>query len=80
MGGSIGYQVRVRVRGQLVLGWWSGLFADLAVTAEPDGTSLICGELADQSAVHGLLGAIRDTGLTLISLQATTGRMPRPEP
>ncbi len=72
MGGALGYHVRVRVHGQLSSAWWSGLFANLAVTTEPDGTSLICGDLPDQSAVHGLLGSIRDTGLSLVSVEATT--------
>ncbi len=27
---------------------------------DPDGTTLVSGELADQAAVHGLLDAIRD--------------------
>ena len=62
------HQVRVRVQGELPA-TWSGVFSDLAVTAEPDGTTLISGELADQAAVHGLLAAIRDLGLSLISVE-----------
>jgi hypothetical protein len=62
------YQVRVRVEGELAPAW-STVLADLAVTAEPDGTTLVSGELADQAAVHGLLAAIRDLGLSLISVE-----------
>ena len=62
------HQVRVRLDGELSPAW-SGMFADLAVTTEPDGTTLVCGELADQAAVHGLLAAIRDLGLSLISVE-----------
>jgi hypothetical protein len=73
----VGHQVRVRVQGDQVAGsspWtrtrtWSSVFSDLAVTAEPDGTTFISGELADQAAVHGLLAAIRDLGLSLISVE-----------
>jgi len=62
------HQVRVLVQGELPA-TWSSVFSDLAVTAEPDGTTFISGELADQAAVHGLLAAIRDLGLSLISVE-----------
>lgn len=62
------YRVRVRLEGELSPAW-SGMFADLAVTTEPAGTTLVSGELADQAAVHGLLAAIRDLGLSLISAE-----------
>ena len=62
------HQVRVRVQGELPA-TWSSVFSDLAVTAEPDGATLVSGELADQAAVHGLLAAIRDLGLSLISVE-----------
>ena len=68
MAHPVRYQVRVRVQGELPP-TWSSVFADLAVTAEPDGTTLVSGELADQAAVHGLLAAIRDLGLSLISVE-----------
>ena len=71
------YQVRVRLEGELSPAW-SGMFAHLAVTTEPAGTTLVSGELADQAAVHGLLAAIRDLGLSLISVEtvALPGRRP----
>jgi hypothetical protein len=62
------HQVRVRVRGELAA-TWSTVLADCSVTAEPDGTTLVTGELADQAALHGLLAAIRDLGLSLISVE-----------
>jgi hypothetical protein len=62
------HQVRVRVQGELPA-TWSSVFSDLAVTAKPDGTTLVSGELADQAAVHGLLAAIRDLGVSLISVE-----------
>ena len=67
MGRSVRYQIRVRVQGELAPSW-SAVFADLAVAADPDGTTLVTGELADQAALHGLLGSIRDLGLSLISV------------
>jgi hypothetical protein len=66
---SVSYHVRVRVNGELDPAWWSGLFSDLVVTAEPDGTTLLSGELTDQAALHGLLATIRDLGLSLISAE-----------
>jgi hypothetical protein len=62
------HQVRVRVQGALPA-TWSSVFSDLAVAAEPDGTTLVSGELTDQAAVHGLLASIRDLGLSLISVE-----------
>jgi hypothetical protein len=68
MAHPVRYQIRVRVQGELAPAW-STLLADLAVAVEPDGTTLVSGELADQAAVHGLLAAIRDLGLSLISVE-----------
>jgi hypothetical protein len=62
------YRIRVRVQGEIAPAW-SMLLADLAVTPEPDGTTLVSGELTDQAALHGLLAAIRDFGLSLISVE-----------
>jgi hypothetical protein len=69
MEGAARYQVRVRVQGELAP-TWSTVLADLAVVSEPDGTTLLVGELADQAAVHGFLSAIRDLGLSLLSVEA----------
>jgi hypothetical protein len=68
MNHSVRYQIRVRVQGELPP-TWSTLLADLTVAAEPDGTTLVSGELADQAALHGVLAAIRDLGLSLISVE-----------
>jgi hypothetical protein len=68
MSHSVRFQIRARVQGELAPSW-SAVLADLAVAAQPDGTTLVTGELADQSAVHGLLAAIRDLGLSLISVE-----------
>ena len=62
------HQVRVRVQGELDP-TWTALLADLDVAVQPDGTTLVSGELPDQAAVHGLLATIRDLGLSLISVE-----------
>jgi len=77
MAGSLGYRVLVRVRGQLSPAWWRDRFSGLTVVVEPGGTTLLCGVLPDQSAVHGLMATIRDLGLTLVSVETTaTPRSP----
>jgi hypothetical protein len=68
MAGPTRYLVRVRLRGELTPAW-STVFGDLVVAVEPDGTTLVRGEVADQAAVHGFLGSIRDLGLSLVSVE-----------
>jgi hypothetical protein len=65
----MGYRIRIRVRGELAPAW-SGVFGNMALEMEPGGTTVISGELGDQSAVHGLLDAIRDLGISLVSVEA----------
>ena len=72
MTGSTVCHVRVRIRGELSPKWWSAVFTGLAVEPESDGTTRVCGELPDQAALHGVLAAIRDLGLTLVSVEAGT--------
>ena len=69
MDGSVRYQVRAQVRGELSPAW-APLLAGLDLTAQPDGTTVVAGELPDEAALHGLVAAIRDLGLSLVSLEA----------
>jgi len=69
MARSGGYRVRIRVQGELSPAWWSEVFVDLLLTAEPSGTTLISGDLPDQAALHGLLATIRDRGLSIVSVE-----------
>jgi len=68
MGPPAGFYVRVQVHGELGP-TWSVVFGDLTVEPGAEGTTLICGERPDQTAFHGLLAAIRDLGLSLISVE-----------
>ena len=43
-------------------------FAGMRVTQLPNGESLLCGPIEDQSALFGILIRIRDLGIPLLSL------------
>lgn len=47
---------------------WSNWFDDLTITQEEDGTTLMTGPVVDDSALHGLLKKVRDSGLSLLSV------------
>ncbi|GAC1301771.1 MAG: hypothetical protein NVSMB27_41990 [Ktedonobacteraceae bacterium] len=47
---------------------WSEEFEGLTIIHQSDGSSLLCGVLADQSVLHALLLKVRDLGLPLLSL------------
>lgn len=57
----------IRVKGHVDPGW-SDWFGGLAIRQLPGGESVICGTLADQAELHGLLTKIRDLGLPLIEV------------
>ena len=49
-------------------GRWTAWFEDLQVSSDGEET-VICGPVADQAALHGLLTKVRDLGLFLISVR-----------
>jgi hypothetical protein len=57
----------IRLQGRLSRRW-ADRFAPMALTALPDGTTLIAGPVADQAALHGYLRTLRDLGLPLLSV------------
>ena len=57
----------IRVKGHLDARW-AAWFDGLTLTHGCDGTTIICGPVADQAALHGLLQRIRDLGLPLVSV------------
>ncbi len=59
---------QIRIKGHLNNSW-SEWFEGLDMTHEEDGTTVLTGPVADQPALHGLLGKIRDLGLPLLSVQ-----------
>jgi hypothetical protein len=47
---------------------WSDWFDGMTVSQRPGGTTLLSGPVADQAALHGLLGKINNLGLPLLSV------------
>ncbi len=59
---------QIRVKGNLNRKW-SDWFDGLTITPQADDETLLTGPVADQAALHGLLGKIRDLGLPLLSVK-----------
>jgi hypothetical protein len=57
----------IRVKGHLA-DRWAGWFDGMSITRQADGTTLLHGPVADQSALHGLLRKVSDLGLPLLSV------------
>ncbi len=64
----------IRIAGHLDARW-TAAFDTMSVTPRADGTTSLRGEVVDQAALHGLLGRVRDTGLTLVSVTEEGDRM-----
>jgi len=58
---------QIKVKGNLDQRW-SDWFDGFAITPQADGATQLTGPVADQAALHGLLGRIRDLGLPLLSI------------
>jgi hypothetical protein len=65
LGGPARYEIRVA---DVLDGRWAAWFDGLQVSGQDDQT-VICGLVADQAALHGLLTKVRDLGLCLISVR-----------
>ena len=48
---------------------WSAWLGNLSIARDDDGTSTLTGAVVDQAQLHGLLAALRDMGVTLLSLR-----------
>jgi hypothetical protein len=58
----------IRVEGQLDP-QWSAWFDDLAITYDTPTSTLLRGELPDESALHGVLGRLNGLNLHLLSVR-----------
>jgi hypothetical protein len=63
---------QIRVRGMLE-SHWSVWFDGLAIGYDANGDTLLCGVLADQAALYGVLHRIRDLGMTLLAVARLPG-------
>ena len=62
-----GRRYEIRLAGHLDA-HWATWFDGLAVSHQSDGTTVVCGSVADQAALHGVLQRVRDLGLPLVSV------------
>jgi hypothetical protein len=65
----------IRVRGHLG-SHWAAWFDGMTLTLHEDGTTVISGPVADQSALHGLLRKLDDLGVALVSVTPTAPDQP----
>ena len=58
----------IRVQGHLSEQWmhWLG---DLTIDNQASGEAVLSGAVADQSALYGILGRMRDMGVILLALE-----------
>ena len=47
---------------------WSTWFDNMLITNEANGEAVLCGPLADQSALYGVLAKVRNLGLPLLAV------------
>ncbi|HEY95742.1 MAG TPA: hypothetical protein G4O15_12485 [Dehalococcoidia bacterium] len=64
-------EVEIRVMGHVNRDW-SNMFGDLAITHKMDGSTTLSGSVRDQSELRGVLSALADLGLDLISVNTKT--------
>ena len=48
---------------------WSAWFEGLTITYDADGNTILCGPLADEAALHGVLIKVRDLGLPILMVK-----------
>jgi hypothetical protein len=60
-------QYEIRIEGHLD-DRWAERFDGLTLTREDNGVTLLTGPVVDQAALHGVLRAVRDLGVRLLSV------------
>ncbi|MCB9437346.1 MAG: hypothetical protein H6673_10200 [Anaerolineales bacterium] len=62
----------IRIKGHLSE-QWATRFEGMTMTFTEEGETHLTGTLADQSALHGLLRTVRDSGLELLAVNRVDG-------
>ena len=62
--------VEIHVKGRIDT-HWSDWFGDMDITHAEQDQTILTGDVADQSALYGLIAKLRDLGLALISVNST---------
>jgi len=65
--GNEARRYEIRIKGHLDTRW-AAWFEGMSLTHATDGTTALCGVVADQAELHGLLQKLRDLGVPLISV------------
>ena len=60
--------VKIHIRGQIDKDW-AEWFEGLEVMSGDQGTTILRGEVADASALYGVIARLRDLGLELLSIE-----------
>lgn len=63
------YQIKIR---QTLDATWEEWFAPLEIQPQPDGTTLLCGDLSDQTALHSILNKIRNLNFELLAVTSAS--------
>ncbi len=66
------YVYEIRVEGQLT-NRWSDWFEGLIIQTDEVGETILCGPLADQAALLGVLNQLQSLNLTVISVKRLYG-------
>lgn len=66
----------IRISGHLAPRW-AVAFEGMTLTQHADGTTVLAGLIADQSALHGLLRRLGDLGLPIRSVRTVAPGRPR---
>ena len=61
----------IKIKGHLDTRW-QDWFDGLTLTLTDDGNTLLCGEVKDQAALHGVFKKVSNLGLTIISVNPQT--------
>ena len=61
----------IKIKGHLDARW-QDWFDGLTITLTDDGNTILCGEVKDQAALHGVFKKVSNLGLTIISVNPQT--------